>query len=171
MANYRPILVQIWKDPHFQDFTISEKLIFICLFTNESVTESGVYRLTFKTIRNLTDVPMPSVKEAILNTFKKRIVYDQENSIIWVKNFLRYNGHGKPNLIIRSILNDYEASKKSNVWDGYWEYNCGCIEKLINKSAGLQRDIIDRLIVFPKETVSYLPIVNKLLGNSKLSVV
>ena len=147
MANYRPILVQIWKDPHFQEFTISEKLIFIYLFTNESVTESGVYRLTFKTITDMTDVKKSKVEEAILETFKKRIAYDPENSMIWVKNFLRYNGHGKPNLLVRSILNDYKVSKKSNVWEGYWEHNSDCIEKLINKSAGLQRDIIDRLIV------------------------
>jgi len=171
MANYRPILVQIWKDPDFQEFTISEKLIFIYLFTNESVSESGVYRLTFKTIKNITDVPIPTIERAITETFKKRIVYDQENSIIWVKNFLRYNGHGKPTLLIRSILNDYKASKKSNVWGGYWEYNCDPIEKLIIKSAGLQREIIDRFIVFPEETISYLPKVSQLLGNSKLSVV
>lgn len=170
MAKVRPILIQIWEDKDFQNFTVSEKLIFISLFTNKDVSESGVYYVTFKTITNLTDVPTSEVKKAILETFSKKIVYDSKNSFIWVKNFLKHNCVGNPCNVIQSILNDYKATKRSPVWDGYWEYNQDLIEGLVKKSKSLQRKLADGKILLPDSLIKSLPSVGQYIGKCSLRV-
>ena len=170
MAKVRPILIQIWEDKDFQNFTVPEKLIFISLFTNKDVSESGVYYVTFKTIKNLIDVPTLEVKKAILETFSEKIVYDPKNSFIWVKNFLKHNCVGNPCNVIQSILNDYKATKRSSVWDGYWEYNGDLIEELIKKSNSLQRKLVDGKIILPDSSIKSLPNLKQYIDKCSLRV-
>ena len=86
MANYRPVHVKIWSDPKFQELEPKSKLVFLYLFTNEKVTESGVYPCTFRTISNETNIPVTEIEEIILTDLKCMISYDTENCIIWVRN-------------------------------------------------------------------------------------
>ena len=152
MAIYRPIFTQIWNDPDFQKFTESEKIVFMCLFTCDLTTESGVYVTTFQTIAGKTNIPEEKVEHAIIDIFQnqqEKVVYDPQNSIIWVKNFLKHNGHMSPHNLIVSILNDYQDTRKSNVWDGFWEYNSGILGAVIKKSKKLQREIAEGEIALP----------------------
>lgn len=170
MAKVRPILIQIWNDPHFQEYSISEKLVFVFLFTNDFATESGVYQLTFKNILDGTGVSRKEISEAILNTFRKKVVYDSKNSIIWVKNFLKHNCIGNPCNVIRSILIDYKSTKRSSAWEGYWEYNGHLIEGLIKKSDSLQKNLIDGKIVLPEPLIKAWPSLGQYMGKCSLRV-
>lgn len=170
MAKVRPILIQIWEDEDFQNYTVTEKLLFISLFTNKNVTESGVYHITFKTIKNLTDIPIRDVKKVILETFSEKVVYDPQNSVIWVKNFLKHNCVGNPCNVIRSILNDYKATKRSIVWDGYWKFNGYLIEEMVEKSKSLQNKLADGNIVLPVILIKSLPILDQYIGKCSLRV-
>jgi len=114
MATYRPIHTRIWKDPDFEKFNYTQKLIFVYLLTNESTTESGIYPITTKTISNETGVPIKRVEELLVNGFKN-ISFDPENSCIFVKKFLKYNGGGRPDLLIKSVEKDYK-NIKTNLW-------------------------------------------------------
>ena len=118
MANYRPVHVKIWSDPKFQDLPPKSKLVFLYLFTNEKVTESGIYPCTFRTISNETNIPVTEIEEIILNDLKCMISYDEENHIIWVKNFLRYNGRGRPEYVYRSICKDMDNTSTS-LWQHF----------------------------------------------------
>lgn len=170
MAKVRPILIQIWEDEDFQNYTVTEKLLFISLFTNKNVTESGVYHITFKTIKNLTDIPLIDVKKTILETFSKKVVYDPKNSLIWVKNFLKHNCVGNPCNVVRSILIDYKATKRSIVWDGYWEYNGYLIEELVEKSKSLQKKLAEANIILPEPLIKSLPSLSQYIAKCSLRV-
>ena len=117
MATYRPVHINIWKDPDFEKFNYTQKLIFIYLLTNESTTESGIYPITVKTISNETGVPIKKVEELLANGFKN-ISYDFDNSCVFVKKFLKYNGGGRPDLLIKSVEKDYK-NINTNLWDEF----------------------------------------------------
>ena len=108
MATYRPVYINIWKDPTFEDYKPPMKLIFIYLITNESTTESGIYPITIKTISNETGIPIKTVTQLLSNGLKN-VVYDFGNSFVFVKNFLKYSsGGGRPDLLQKSIEKNYK---------------------------------------------------------------
>jgi len=107
MAKYRPIQTRIWKDPDFENYSSGMKLIFLYLCTNELTTESGIYSVSTKTISKETSIPEATVKKLLSNGFKN-VQYDFNNNCVFIKNFLKYNGGGSPELIRRSIRKNYE---------------------------------------------------------------
>lgn len=114
MAKYRPIYLNIWKDPDFERYTPNQKLLFIYLCTNSETTESGIYPITLKTISNETGISLKKV-ERILSEGLKNIYYDFENFCVFVKNFYRYKGKGNPKLIKKSIENN-RRNIKTKLW-------------------------------------------------------
>ncbi len=170
MAKVRPILIQIWNDPDFQEYNIQEKLVFIFIFTNDLASESGVYQLTYKDVFDKTGVSKKEVKEIITKSFLEKAIYDPTNSFIWVKNFLKHKCVGNPCNVIQSILNDYKATKRSPVWDGYWEYNGDLIEELIKKSKSLQWKLADGKILLPDSLIKALPSLKQYIGKCSLRV-
>jgi len=166
MAKQRPIHVCIWDDPDFQEFTPEGKLIFIHLLTNKAVTESGIYPYTYKSIEDGTGIERAEVKRMIQEELKKNVEFDSKYHLIWMKNRLRYNKIGNPKVVIRSILNDYHAMKRSHFWDQYWEYNQPAIEQLIEKSENLKRDISMYRVILPDRLVELSLNIRQLLVNS-----
>jgi len=119
MAKYRPIYTKIWRDPDFQELETDGKLIFVYLCTNESVTESGIYPITAKTISNDTDIPRDRVDE-ILNGGIKNIVYDPENHYVFVRKAIRYHPiGGKPDNRSKAISTDYQHSLITPLWQEF----------------------------------------------------
>jgi hypothetical protein len=108
MAIYRPIYTSIWKDPDFETYKPMMKLIFIYLCTNESTTESGIYPITIKTISNETGISNRMVNELLSNGLKN-VLYDFDNSCVFVKNFYIYNGGGRPDLLEKSIIKNFKT--------------------------------------------------------------
>ena len=166
MAKQRPIHVCIWDDEDFQGYTPNEKLIFIHLLTNKSVTESGVYPYTFKTISDNTGIEKPEVMKTIKESFQKSVEYDSKYALIWVKNRLKHNRAGNPKMIIRSILGDYRATKRSAIWDSFWEYNKFFLEEMIGKSKNLKMEIAAHEVILPDNLVDSSLTVRQWLANS-----
>lgn len=117
MATYRPVHIRIWKDPDFEKFNYTQKLIFIYLLTNESTTESGIYPISVKTISNETGIPIKKVEELLVNGLKN-ISFDSKNSCVFVKKFLKYNGGGRPDLLVKSIEKDYK-NIETDLWNEF----------------------------------------------------
>jgi uncharacterized phage protein (TIGR02220 family) len=107
MAKYRNTLCSIWKDADFEEYVSDQKLIFMHLFTNQSTTESGIYCISHKAISNETAISLDKVKKLIVKT--KNIIYDDQSRCVFVVNFLKHNGGGRPDLLHRSILKDAET--------------------------------------------------------------
>jgi len=122
MARYRPVFTDIWVcDDKFQDYSVEGKLLFLFLITNDHLEESGIYKITYKTISNETDIPREKVKELINEEIKNNVSYDDKNSVIFVHKFLKFSGGGNPELIKKSI----EKGKrliKTTLWNKFYNY-------------------------------------------------
>ena len=171
MARSRAILIEIWNDPHFQEYTIPEKLVFLFLFTNDKATQSGVYQLTYKDVFDKTGVSKNDVKEIITKSFLKKVVYDQKNSIIGVNIYLRHNSVNKnPCNVVAGVVNDYKTTKRSTVWEGYWNHNGYLIEELVKKSKSLQNKLAEGKIVLPKPLIKAWPTLDQYINKTRVRV-
>ncbi len=146
MAIYRPIYTNIWKDPTFEQYKPLMKLIFIYLISNESTTESGIYPITIKTISNETGIAIKTIKQLLSNGFKN-VVYDFGNSFVFIKNFLKYNGGGRPDLLQKSIEKNYK-NFSTPLWNEFikiypqYSENLQTVDKpLINGSIDIDIEI------------------------------
>jgi len=127
MATYRQVYINIWKDPDYENYSPNMKLIFLYLCTNSNTSESGIYSITPKTISNETGVQIQTVKKLLSNGLKN-VLYDFKNNFVFVRNFLKYNGGGRPDLLKKSIDKDYKIYK-TELWndfiDKYPEFSTG----------------------------------------------
>jgi len=114
MARFRAIHVKIWDDPDFWELDPDEKLVFIFLCTNSATTESGVYPISPSIIAAKTKVETERVKE-ILGKLPN-VTYDSENKMVFVKNFLRYNGMGRSDKIKKAIQSEFNSHPKTPLW-------------------------------------------------------
>jgi hypothetical protein len=90
MANYRQIHVSIWKDTWFLDLEPDEKLLFIYLFSNESSSLSGIYRVSRKVVAFETGLDKARVDE-VLSKFSAAGKVQNEGDIIWIVNMRRFH--------------------------------------------------------------------------------
>lgn len=141
MAKYRPIFTKIWNDPDFEENKHKGKLIFIYLCTNPSTTESGIYAVSCKSISQATGIKLKEVEDALRNNRIKNVLYDTENKVVFVCNFFRYNGRGRPDLVIKSILNDYNYIKTS-LWDEFKKHYPHYFEEMSTLSEQLEKGSI-----------------------------
>ncbi len=116
MAKYHPIYTSIWKDPDFQELDPDAKLVFIYLFSNESMTQSGIYPISYKTISDETGIPKERVQELLNGGHLKNIFYDTKNRYVFVKNALKHHSKGRPDLLVKAIQNEFEQSRKTPLW-------------------------------------------------------
>lgn len=101
---FRQIHTQIWKDDYFLDLTPEEKLLFIYLFSNESTSLSGLYKIPLRVICFETGLD----QNFVIDTLKKyeqagKVVY--ESGVIWVVNMRKYHETRSPKIKI-AIAND-----------------------------------------------------------------
>jgi DnaD/phage-associated family protein len=104
---YRNTDTKMWKDDWFLDLEPREKLFFIYLFTNESTTLTGLYKIGLKVIEFETGLS----REFISKTFDKfardgKVFYDA--GVIWVVNLRKYNDSRSPKVQSRI---DWELSQ------------------------------------------------------------
>ena len=117
MAKYRPIFIEIWNDEdEFLKYTDSEKTLFFYLTTNKDCTESGIYKISPRTICFILNWDIETFNKSI-KAISRNVCYDEEKKIIFVKNFYRYNGmrYGAPKNIEKSIINDC-INFKTHLW-------------------------------------------------------
>ena len=134
MARYRPVFVDLWScDDKFQDYSAYGKLLYIYLITNTHVNECGLYRITYKTISNETEIPRAEVSRLFKEELSNNVSYDDENNVIFVHKFLKYNGSGNPNLIQKSIDRDRRLIK-TTLWEGFDKYYTRDLKPIKNGS-------------------------------------
>lgn len=90
MANYRQIHVSIWKDSWFLDLEPDEKLLFIYLFSNESTSLAGIYRISKKVIAFEANIEPERIEE-ILAKFEVAGKVYCEDDLIWIVNMRKYH--------------------------------------------------------------------------------
>ena len=95
MANYRQIHVRIWKDEWFLDLEPQEKLLFIYLFSNESASLAGIYKIPLKVICFETGLEQKYIIDT-LSKFSKHGKAFYEDGIVMVSNMRRYHETKSP---------------------------------------------------------------------------
>jgi len=96
-----------------------QKLIFLFLITCQQTTESGIYPITIKSISDETGISIPIVNKC-LSVGIPNIMYDHEKEVVFIVNFLRYNGRGRNDIIRRSIELDFGRCK-TGLWKAFQE--------------------------------------------------
>lgn len=104
MANYRQIHVSIWKDEWFLDLEPDEKLLFVYLFSNESTSLSGIYKIALRVICFETGLSAEEVT-ATLDKFTQADKVHYEDGIVWITNMRKYHPTKSPKVQTR-ILED-----------------------------------------------------------------
>ena len=119
MANYRQIHVSIWKDEWFLDLEPNEKLLFIYLFSNESASLSGIYKIAIKVIAFESGLPIDFVRSTLAKFEQQDKVY-YRNGVVWVKNLRKYNkGSSKVDIRVQA---DIDAVPDGGVKRMYLSY-------------------------------------------------
>ena len=102
MANYRQIHVSIWKDEWFLDLEPDEKLLFVYLFSNESTSLAGIYKLAFRVICFETGLSAEEVT-ATLDKFMQADKAYYEDGIVWIPNMRKYHETKSPKVRTRIV--------------------------------------------------------------------
>ena len=104
MPNFRQIHVSIWKDTWFLDLEPDEKLLFIYLFSNESTSLSGMYRLSAKVVSFETSIDKKRMAE-IMDKFAKAGKVYTDGDVIWVVHMRKYH-ETKSSKVLTRIASD-----------------------------------------------------------------
>lgn len=123
MATYRQIHTQIWGDPNVELLSPLAKLIFVYSFSNKHRNEACIYQITTRKISFETGIKLEQVEESLNELINREMVfYDWENSILWVKNAVKYQSTGEKTIkaIIKDVdgINSYLADKFREYYKG-----------------------------------------------------
>jgi hypothetical protein len=118
MARYRPIYINIWEDEdEFLKYSDAQKTLFFYLITNKDCTESGIYKVSRRSLCFILNWDEPKLMKT-LTTMRPNVYTDNTYSLVFIKNFLKFNGmcRGRPDLIEKSILADFKLYCESPLW-------------------------------------------------------
>lgn len=88
----RQVQTSFWKDNYISELSAKEKLVFIYLITNDSVSLTGMYQLPDRMIRAELDLTQPEL-EAIKIKFVKDSKFYFLNGWIKIINYDKYNAY------------------------------------------------------------------------------
>jgi hypothetical protein len=120
MADYRQIHTSIWDDDWFCQLSITEKVVFVWLFSNRRAAVSGIYKFTEFICSRETGIPLEDVNNAITRLVDDKKVYIEEGWI-WVKNLRKYNDSKSPNSY-KSIAKDLAQLPDNGLKSAYLAY-------------------------------------------------
>lgn len=120
MARYRNVHVKIWRDPDFQEYSPSGKLIFIYLLTNPDLGESGIYAVTPKTISRETGLRERQVTDIVTKQLKN-VLYDEPTNTVFLAKYLAYSSLGGRNDLRWKAIKNERATTPSPLWKKFDE--------------------------------------------------
>jgi len=89
MSKLRSVSTSIWSDPFIEDCSVSEKLLFIYLLTNEKTNMLGIYEASVKKIAFETGINKADIEKALKRFQSIGKVRYTENYVVLV-NFLKH---------------------------------------------------------------------------------
>ena len=93
---YRTTESSFYTDPFVKNLKAPAKFLFMYLWTNAHSHVSGCYYITKKTIAKETGLNIDKI-DTLLDTLYGRVLYDETEEMVWVKNMLKYQGKGARN--------------------------------------------------------------------------
>jgi len=93
---YRTTESSFYTDPFVKNLKAPAKFLFQYLWTNAHTHVSGLYFITKKTMSKETGINTDKI-DTLLDTLYDRVLYDDNEEVVWVKNMLKYQGKGARN--------------------------------------------------------------------------
>lgn len=91
-VRYTRIASRIWTDEKFEEFDTTTKLLYLYIISNHHCNMIGYYRLPKKYIKADLDLDDKQLDKAFSKLLDEQLIkYDDNRSIILVKNYLKYN--------------------------------------------------------------------------------
>lgn len=107
MAIYRNVQMSFWTDPKvLEDFTPSERLLYLFLLTGPDTNLAGCYRITAKQIAFYTGLSKVDDLLRSLQDERKVIFYDTKTREVLIINWWKYNWTSSPkfkNSLLKAI--------------------------------------------------------------------
>jgi hypothetical protein len=122
---YHLIHTQMWKDDWFLGLEPDEKLLFVYLFSNESIRMCGMYPLSLRATAFETNIGQERV-EQILSRFESDGKVHHHNGWVWVMKFIQYNCYLSSPKTRKGLENEYhrlpDTPLKTMVLDALQRY-------------------------------------------------
>ncbi len=80
---------ETWTDPWFRKLSLTEKLLFLYLWTNSHRNVAGLYALDFETMAFETGIDSEQVEQA-LDALHPKVQYDPEKNMVWILNHVKH---------------------------------------------------------------------------------
>ncbi len=108
MAKYRKLYVRVWVDEKFRSLTTDDKLLAIYCLTSQQANRIGVYVFSFGMAAEHLGYPPDTLRIGMARVCDTlRWAFDEENSVLYIPQWWRYNGALGPKTI-RGHLCDLE---------------------------------------------------------------
>ena len=113
---YKMLRQSIWSDENIKSLSDSAKLLFVYLITNKNTNSIGLYYLPLGHIKDDLGWEKAGFNKAMSELTKHELAYyDEDNNLVFVKNYLKYNpiwiNAKKLNPYAVKTLRSYRASK------------------------------------------------------------
>ncbi len=84
----RAVNDDFWGDSFVEELPKDAKYLYLWLMTNKRLNPSGIFEASTKAIAYETGIPEEAIP-ALFEVLKPKVLWCQENNLIWVKNFTR----------------------------------------------------------------------------------
>lgn len=139
-AKLRSVSTKFWTDPFVEDLTVSEKLLFLYLITNDRNNMLGIYEISLKKISFETGIDKATIEKAF-KRFERLNKVKYSNNYVTLFNFIKnqsYNQNMKVSAV--NLYNDLpEHAKIEGVTVD--EYNPSKAFESLCKGFGILRKI------------------------------
>ncbi|WP_037471604.1 hypothetical protein [Sinorhizobium fredii] len=100
MSHYRKIDVRVWNDAKFRALSEDGKLAFLLLLTHPGMTSLGALPSHANGLAHILKWSTKRFAEALSESLDQGMVeYDEDEGLICLPNFLRYNQPENPNVV------------------------------------------------------------------------
>ena len=115
MAIYRPISISFWMDQFVLKLTPEQKYFYLYLMTNSKTKQCGIYELPKNIICFETGYNLETVNK-LLSVFidAKKIIYDDTNEEIFMRNWIKFNQINDKN-IFKCVINELREVKSKTL--------------------------------------------------------
>jgi hypothetical protein len=104
MAEFRKVKCDIWRsDEWFQELPTDARLLWVYLFTNDSTSVAGIYKIPLRTVAFESGLSLERVKELLAEFAKADKAY-YENGVLWVVNMRRHQAGETPGATVLTCI-------------------------------------------------------------------
>lgn len=109
MARYRKVDVRVWRDGFFSVLEPDAKLLWLYLIASPQTTSAGLFCFDITRAMKDTGLQRGTFDRAFREVLRQAgecgdgipaVRWDEENGVIWLPNFLRYNSPESPNVVV-----------------------------------------------------------------------